>query len=544
LLEVYQTFRSDLRSPEAPTESEDLLTDWRLVAFDDNAAVPFLKLTPKHESDLAAVYLYEVNYSNLAGVVRKNHPLDLTRLFVGFDVAVASARQSVEWATVTPTLDVGDQPRLARILQRASGVFAAATMPLLGLPSLVLRSYTRGIVSTFTRFFEDVATFALDKDGERLVLAHLERTLRNIVAGPAFGPKDSLVVAAHSLGSVVLHRHLMNALADPARMSVVPDRIVTYGSPIGLISWLWLFLDFHLAFAPTSVRDDKFFCWNAAFTLSPAKAIDWLNVVNVLDPIATAFPFKAVDFLDKGEQTILGTGTFQHRFIGRPTLSGIAHAHIGYINERRSFLTDLLRVAELKLGGRPVDEFPAMFWASMLLTLDELGRLTGLAAVLVAIAYCALVAMAFGDLRVLWASVVFAYPPAAIGLLAFWQRLFYGGATKRISVERLKRLRLWDLASFPYRVRLGLGGPLGAAREYDAAAPYRPIRAALVGAAVTVVSFVPTAAAMLVPVFLAVLLGNGFADLRIERSGLLTATLAAFVIFTIYLLSCARPSSC
>jgi hypothetical protein len=106
-------------------------------------------------------------------------------------------------------------------------------------------------------------------------------------------------------------------------------------------------------------------------------------------------------------------------------------------------------------------------------------------------------------------------------------------------VVGLKRLRLWDLASLPYRVRLGLGRPLGAAREFDAAAPFRPIRAALVGAAVTVVSFVPTAAAMLVPVFLAVLLGNGFADLRIERSGLLTATLAAFVIFTIYLLLCA-----
>ena len=61
-------------------------------------------------------------------------------------------------------------------------VFVAATVPVLGLPSLLLRNYTQTIIAVSSRFFEDVATFALDKNGEQLISAHIDRTVLGTMA--------------------------------------------------------------------------------------------------------------------------------------------------------------------------------------------------------------------------------------------------------------------------------------------------------------------------------------------------------------------------
>jgi hypothetical protein len=108
--------------------------------------------------------MYEVNYSSLAGVIRQNQPLDLTELFVGLDLATCAARQRLKTA---PASGVGAHAiELGRRLQRISGVLAAGTVPILGLPAIAFRKYLGTFIAVFTRFFADIATFILDKNGE------------------------------------------------------------------------------------------------------------------------------------------------------------------------------------------------------------------------------------------------------------------------------------------------------------------------------------------------------------------------------------------
>ena len=96
LLLTYQSFRANLTSVEAPVIGEDQIPGWRLTTFEEGATPPFLRLEPRVEppaGGVGAVCLYEVNYSGLAGVVRRNHPIDLTDLFLGLDLAVCASRQ-------------------------------------------------------------------------------------------------------------------------------------------------------------------------------------------------------------------------------------------------------------------------------------------------------------------------------------------------------------------------------------------------------------------------------------------------------------------
>src|SRR4051794_36925402 len=88
LLQAFQALRSNIRSPEAPVEGENPFAGWRLTEVD--TSMPSLKLENPGagEGETKAVYFYEVNYSALAGVVRANHPIDITGLFVGFDLAI------------------------------------------------------------------------------------------------------------------------------------------------------------------------------------------------------------------------------------------------------------------------------------------------------------------------------------------------------------------------------------------------------------------------------------------------------------------------
>ena len=243
LLRTYQTLRANLTSFEAPVTFEDQIPGWRLTRFEEGASPPFLKLEPRvapPAGALGAAYLYEVNYSGFAGIVRQNHPIDLTTLFVGLDLAICEARQRPGPSAPAPGIGT-DTASLARSLQRISGTLTASTVPIVGLPSIIFRDYIGTFVSTFTRFFEDVSTFALDKNGERLISSHLDRTMATIAT--AMKPGDRLVVAAHSLGSVVVHNYIVRSWAA-STPAPVPDTLITFGSPIGLIMWLWLFLDF------------------------------------------------------------------------------------------------------------------------------------------------------------------------------------------------------------------------------------------------------------------------------------------------------------
>jgi hypothetical protein len=543
LLHVYQAFRANLRSPEAPVLFEDRIPDWRLDAVSDDTAPPFLKLVPRFAdvaADVASVYIYEVNYSSLAGIVRQNHQLDLTTLFVGFDMAVCASRQKLRHPR--PTIDVGDPAQLARLLQRASGLFAAATVPILGVPSILLRNYTETFVAHFTRFFEDVATFVLDKNGEQLISAHLDRTIENIVRSERFvgaggNLQSELVIAAQSLGSVVVQNHLARNWSNAPNAACVPNRVLTYGSPIGLIAWLWLFLDFpHMTFDPEAPTGTNYFCWSVRNNAGkPAKPLTWLNVVNALDPIATAFPVAAADFTRPVEEVrrSLTGGSVMHRFCGKAMLSTAGVAHTNYLHDRDGFLEMLLRMVELRQDDPLQVECvkPALHWERSKAALARLTVVAWSLSVVSAVAYCALVAWKYDDPRVMWAALAFVVPRATMYFVAFWQRLFFGGPTKRIPDAEIAGMAWTDPASFPYRLRRVVGPWLGARREVDLDAPPRT----LAMRALKLLSFAPTIAAMMLPVTLGAVLAGEWPNPFVFVGW----HVSAFLLFTAYVILCA-----
>jgi hypothetical protein len=500
LLRTYQTFRANLTSVEAPIVVEDQIPGWRLTQFEEGAKPPFLKLEPRVEpqpGSVGAVKLYEVNYSGFAGVVRQNHPIDLTDLFLGLDLAVCAARQrkvskaAPEFAG--PTADLGV------CLQRLAGVLTAGTVPIIGLPSIVFRDYIGTFVATFTRFFEDVSTFALDKNGEQLVSAHLDRTIATIASSMAEG--DRFVVAAHSLGSVVVHNYIVRQWA--ARSGRLPDTLVTFGSPIGLLTWMWLFLDFKNMDFRDPLPADRYFCWKTDRTIKTARPpISWINVVNCVDPIATAFPAGTVDLSASEAEiaAVLKDGAVVHRFFGDDRVTLVGAAHTEYLNDKNGFLRILLRAIGLAPGDpqdEPTGRSSQEHWKATQSVLRTLQW--GLLAVAWAAiaAYCGLVARAFHDARALWFIVPFVWPALTIGALAFFQRLLLGGPTKRITDELIKGMKWRDVASFPYRLRRAFLIPPDQSANVD---PMAPSPGYLVRLAINAISFAPTAVAMALPI--------------------------------------------
>ena len=469
LLQAYQALRANTANPEAAIEYEDLNPEWRLEAFDDTSGTPYLKLSLPGATPGAteAVYLYEVNYSALAGVVRANHPLDLTGLFVGFDLAVNVARSRSEHP------DGG----LADTVQQLAGVFVAATVPILGLPSLVFRNYTRSLVATFTRFFEDIATFALDTNGEHLISAHVERTLETIFGGPRFEhgdaehDRDIVVIAAHSLGAIVIHNYIVReATSGHGRL---PSRVLTFGSPIGLVCWTWLFLDFAgMDFERPNLDHVRYFTWTPFKdrSASAPPPMQWINVVNHLDPIATAFPLEHVNLARSSAENAdsLAGRRVHHRFIKAGTSAGSAHG--AYFEDREGFLEILSRLAGLRAGppeavldpqarsrgGEFAPRNAAQHWkegAEALERLSMLWWILGLAAIS---AYLAAMAWVLGSGWLMLFMLLFASPQLTMGTLAFCQRFVCGRPTKRTSSAAIEGLPWRRVASFPYRLRQGL----------------------------------------------------------------------------------------
>jgi hypothetical protein len=366
LLQAYQALRANIRSPEAPTGYEDWNPEWKLREFDDGAGTPTtphlkLALDATTPGATEAVYLYEVNYSALAGVVRTNQPIDLTGLFVGFDLAVNVARKRLKEKPVQPRpagrYDIDDS-ELALTVQKLSGVFVAATVPILGIPSLVFSRFTRNIVAIFTRFFEDIATFALDMNGEGLISAHVDRTVESILESGSFKHgdekygRDILVIAAHSLGTIVTHSYLVRHGLGSDRD--VPARVLTFGSPIGLVCWLWLFLDFDgMDFRRRDPDVSHYFTWKPLIgppSYPELPAMLWINVVNHLDPIATAFPLDYVNLAQSSAENAgaLSGGRVHQRFIN--TGDSVGSAHTAYFDDRKGFLEILGRITGLRTG--------------------------------------------------------------------------------------------------------------------------------------------------------------------------------------------------
>ncbi len=541
LLRTYQSFRANLKSVEAPVIGEDQIPGWRLTQFEEGATPPFLRLEPRVEPPagaVGAVCLYEVNYSGFAGVVRRNHPIDLTNLFLGLDLAVCAARQRPR--TTTSPVFAGNSAQLAQCLQRVAGVLTAGTVPIIGLPAIVFRDYIGTFIATFTRFFEDVATFVLDKNGEQLISAHLDRTMETIAR--AMNQGDRLVVAAHSLGSVVVHNYVVRQWSAE-KGGVLPDTVVTFGSPVGLLMWIWLFLDFENMDFQQRVSADHYFCWNPVSRGEATRTpLSWINVVNCVDPIATAFPVAALD-LSATDVTIapgLKGGTIAHRFFGRDEVASVGAAHNEYLNDKKGFLKILLRASGLALGD-PEDvasaRSAAQHWLatrSVLRTLQW--ALFGLAMLAIGL-YCGLVAREFQDPRALWFVLPFVWPPITIGVLAFFQRLMLGGPTKRITAALIRGMKWSDAVSFPYRLRDAIRRSPDPTADVD---PMAPSRGYLTRLMISAISFMPTLAAMSVPIVgMAWLTGHWPTPAGLWARIWSVETLLALAFFMLYVTCCA-----
>jgi hypothetical protein len=242
----------------------------------------------------------------------------------------------------------------------------------------------------------------LDKNGEQLISAHLDRTIATIDAAMKDG--DRFVVAAHSLGSVVAHNYVVRQwTSGSARL---PDTVVTFGSPIGLLTWIWLFLDFENMDFRQRVPADHYFCWNPVSSgKDERKTLSWINAVNCVDPIATAFPAAAVD-LSATQATLanaLKGGSIAHRFFGSAKIGAVGAAHNQYLNDTRGFVKILLRASGLAAGD--AEDVPGVrsalqHWTATQSVLRNCqSTLLGIAIVAIGL-YCGAVARAFHDRRV------------------------------------------------------------------------------------------------------------------------------------------------
>lgn len=505
LLRTYQSLRANLRSIEAPVFAEDLIPGWRLVQFVEDATPPVLTLEPRvapQAGSVVKVCVYEVNYSQFAAVLRQNHRLDLTNLFLGLDLAVCAVRRR-DRPAYDPVFG-GNTGELGCCLQSVAGVLSAGTVPIVGLPALLFRDYLGTFIATFTRFFEDVATFVLDKNGEQLISSHFDRALEQI--GKAMQPDDRLIVAAHSLGSVVAHNSAVRTWTTASGLRA--DTVITFGSPIGLLTWIWLFLDFERMDFNQRITEDRYFCWNPVPKGAAARRkVAWFNAVNLTDPIATWFPSGAVDLAATPAelQQALEGGDLRQYFFGRDALTAVGAAHSEYLHDKRGFLEIVMRATGLAIG-RPeqveTTRSPVEHRVATMSRLAGLQRLLWIGAMAAIVGYCLLVARAFeparwyGDPRALLFALPFVWPRATMAVLAFFQRLLFGGPTKRIPLTLIRDMPMTDPIALPYRVRDMVLRVLGRARDVDPLAPSQGYAARL---AFKALSFVPTLAGMLVP---------------------------------------------
>jgi len=303
-------------------------------------------------------------------------------------------------------------------------------------------------------------------------------------------------------------------------------------------------LDFrNMDFRDQIADGDHYFCWNPVSNgKTGRKVLSWINVVNCVDPIATAFPVAALDLSVSTAEIASGLkdGGIVHRFFGPAKATSVGEAHTEYFNDKEGFLAILLRAAGLAPGlpeHVPSTRSAKDHWIATQSVLHTAQwGLLGLALVAIT-AYCGIVAYRFNDVRTLWLVPIFAWPALTIGVLAFFQRLMLGGPTKRITTELIRELKLWDGASFPYRVREAVRFLLGRSRDVD---PMAPSPGSLVRLTVNAVSLIPALVAMSIPITSTAWLTSDWPTL----AGLWTRVwsfegLLAVASFTVYVICCA-----
>lgn len=545
LLKAYQSLHAYLRSPEAPVQKEDLFEEWRLAEFNDSADPEYLRLAPvEPDSDthkgVGYVYLYEVNYSALAGVVRENHPLDLTHLFISLDLAVNVARtrlesEIAECEVASAIAELEQHLEIARVAQKITGVLTAATVPILGLPSLLLRRHIAPFVADFTRFFEDVATFALDRNGESLISSHFDHTIASLITAAEevkqahAGRAYEFVIVAHSLGTVVTHSFLVRHWTN---LQWLPARIVTLGSPIALVCWLWRFLDFKsLRFGAETRRDDPYFCWTPNDPpATVASPIEWVNVVTHLDPIATAFP-KSDLYLSMKEAAIsarLADGDIAHHFIDTGGFRSIGAAHTRYFDDKKNFIKILGKA--IRLRGEwldpPQSREAKEHWAQTARHLFGWQVLCFGFGLAFLVGYFHWLSHLCG-METPWLLMMFyVAPPWVIAYLGFWQRLLFGVPTKRTTVQTIKSLSAVDRFSIAYLLRQWLmrtSDPRPEAPRPDFLTKYRN----------HLISFFPTLLVMILPIVVMKDL-TGVVDIMRNEWKLIPFLVALFMGYTLF----------
>lgn len=319
---------------------------------------------------------------------------------------------------------------------------------------------------------------------------------------------------------------------------MLPGTVVTFGSPIGLITWLWLFLDFEGFDFNRWRQVDTYFCWDPIVNKAgPGTPLKWVNVVNCLDPIASAFPDQAVDLSRTGDELRdeLGGGV-THCHCGPAKFTATGRAHTDYLHDRDGFLEILQRAAGLRPGA--VEEVacnrPRDHWSGTWRVLGRVRLVMWFTAIAFALGYCAIVAWHFQEWRVMAATFLFAIPAVTVGGMAFVQRFFFGGRTKRISRQRIASLR-WDPVSLPYRLRQ-IAGDL---RKRIAGLPLDdvglPSHRPWLHRLNKLLAFLPTLAAMLTPAGIGWLITGRGPSRYMPVSGYVFPLLA----FIIYLMACA-----
>lgn len=437
---------------------EDPIMQWRLSDFDEGTTPPSLTMKQRFQDQPGPqkVFLYEVNYSAMAGVIRANQPLDITRLFVGFNLASVVARRRLRRPDEgpLPALPGGfavDHLSVADNVQRLADVFVAATVPILGVLPFVLKRYTQTFVAQFVRFFEDIATFAMDKNGERLISAHMDRVVARIVSPQSglYADGDRLVIVAHSLGAVVAHNHLVRHY--PSGGPEVPKIFLTYGAPIGLVCWIWQFLDFDRFQFPEGYGKTGYFCWDPEPSPNqlPLPALRWFNIVNYMDPIATAFP-TAYAQLAMDPQILSANlgGGIDHIFLRSGGPFSAPSAHTSYFNSRDGFLELLDRIIGLKPEGLPEPLPPQdaeaqakKHWQDMARGLRILRRAAWIIGVLFLALYLRMLSGEIVDGQIFLVFPIYAWPPLVVGALAFFQKLLWGSPNKRTGTQDIDSLR-------------------------------------------------------------------------------------------------------
>lgn len=359
LLRPILSLKTDLSAGLSQTggakRTSDLLPDWEISGCELHLSPPYVELRRNPPSDKGpdVIRFYEFNYSNLTSVIREVSSVGLERLLADFHEDIAAATgQLTDDRNEIPAIKSSDI-EIAKEALRIGDVILAASAPMLGLFPLFTGYFGIGhVVKAYRRFFADVATCALDYPSGSLLFEHFDSAVESIRKKEKFGEDDQFIIVAHSLGSVIAHNYLVrNWINRPPSNPKPLTKLLTFGSPIGILCWLWLLTDYRgldparwrysgMHSQPnfrTQWREFATFLWER----KPIQNTDclhkvtWVNVVNKLDPIATTFPDQFAFF--GAEESALKTALpegIQHTAIQKDWWHGFPHNT--YFNDRSS----------------------------------------------------------------------------------------------------------------------------------------------------------------------------------------------------------------